>query len=105
MIHGTMTPSLVPFAVREQYSIATSSLTIYHTGVVAEEMLHLSLAGNVLRAVGGNPKLYDVNYIPSYPMLMPGRVPKLWLQLRKANKANLQTFIDVRISFTRRFSM
>ena len=58
-------------------------------------MLHLSLAGNVLRAVGGNPTLYDVNYMPSYPMLMPGRVPKLWLQLRKANKANLQTFIDV----------
>ena len=58
-------------------------------------MLHLSLAGNVLRAVGGKPKLYDVNYIPSYPMLMPGRVPKLWLQLRQANKANLQTFIDV----------
>ncbi|KAF8868017.1 ferritin-like-domain-containing protein [Gymnopilus junonius] len=64
-------------------------------GVVAEEMLHLSLAGNVLRAVGGIPKLYDPNYMPYYPMLMPGRVPKLWLQLRKANKANLQTFIDV----------
>jgi hypothetical protein len=64
-------------------------------GVVAEEMLHLSLAGNVLRAVGGTPKLYDVKYIPSYPMIMPGRVPKLWLQLRKASKANLQTFIDV----------
>ena len=64
-------------------------------GVVAEEMLHLSLAGNVLRAVGGTPKLYDPNYMPYYPMLMPGRVPKLWLQLRKANKANLQTFIDV----------
>jgi hypothetical protein len=63
--------------------------------VVAEEMLHLSLAGNILRAVGGEPKLYDVDYIPSYPMLMPGRVPKLWLQLRRANKRNLQTFIDV----------
>jgi len=63
--------------------------------VVSEEMLHLSLAGNILLAVGGTPKLYDVDYIPSYPMLMPGRVPKLWLQLRKANKANLQTFLDV----------
>uniref|UniRef100_A0A8H8CET3 Iminophenyl-pyruvate dimer synthase domain-containing protein n=1 Tax=Psilocybe cubensis TaxID=181762 RepID=A0A8H8CET3_PSICU len=64
-------------------------------GVVAEEMLHLSLAGNVLLAVGGNPKLYDPRYIPSYPAFMPGRVPKLWLQLRKASKANIQTFIDV----------
>ena len=62
-------------------------------------MLHLSLAGNVLRAVGGKPTLYDYHYIPSYPMLMPGRVPKLWLELRKANKANLQTFIDVSSCF------
>jgi hypothetical protein len=64
-------------------------------------MLHLSLAGNVLRAVGGTPKLYDVKYMPSYPMIMPGRVPKLWLQLRKATKANLQTFIDVSNTFGR----
>jgi hypothetical protein len=68
---------------------------MYFIGVVAEEMLHLSLAGNILRAVGGQPKLYDVEYIPCYPMLMPGRVPKLWLELRRANKKNLQTFIDV----------
>jgi hypothetical protein len=67
-------------------------------GVVAEEMLHLSLAGNVLRAVGGSPKLYDPNIIPSYPMLMPGRIPDLELQLRKMTKENLQTFIDVRSS-------
>ena len=62
-------------------------------------MLHLTLAGNILRAVGGHPKLYDVDYIPCYPMLMPGRVPKLWLELRRANKRNLQTFIDVCVSF------
>ena len=68
---------------------------MYFIGVVAEEMLHLSLAGNIIRAVGGQPKLYDVNYIPYYPMLMPGRVPKLWLELRRANKRNLQTFLDV----------
>ena len=66
--------------------------------VVAEEMLHLSLAGNILRAVVGQPKLYDVDYIPHYPMLIPGRVPNLWLELRRANKRNLQTFIDVSVS-------
>lgn len=58
-------------------------------------MLHLSLAGNTLRAVGGTPKLYDPNIIPSYPMLMPGRIPDLVLHLRKMTKENLQTFIDV----------
>jgi hypothetical protein len=89
------------------YFILFAEIITYHRlfyiGVVAEEMLHLSLAGNILRAVGGQPKLYDVDYIPCYPMLMPGRVPKLWLQLRRANKKNLQTFIDVRISFAWRW--
>jgi hypothetical protein len=64
-------------------------------GVVAEEMLHLSLAGNILRAVGGTPKLYDPHIIPQYPMLMPGRVPDLMLELREMTKEHIQTFIDV----------
>ena len=34
-----------------------------YPGVVAEEMLYLSLAGNILRAVGGKLRLYDLNYI------------------------------------------
>jgi hypothetical protein len=58
-------------------------------------MLHLSLAGNVLRAVGGMPKLYDPNIVPQYPLQMPGRIPPLELNLREMSKANLQTFVDV----------
>ncbi|KIJ40737.1 hypothetical protein M422DRAFT_32162 [Sphaerobolus stellatus SS14] len=64
-------------------------------GVVAEEMLHLSLVGNILLAVAGKPTLYDPDYIPSYSMVMPGRVPELTLQLRKLTKENLETFIQV----------
>ena len=48
---------------------------------------------------GGHPKLYDGKSIPCYPMLIPGLVLKLWLELRRASKKNHQTFIDVRISF------
>ena len=61
-------------------------------------MLHLSLAGNVLRAIGGRPKLYDVNVIPYYPMNMPYRN---WLKLclREGTKDNLDTFVKVRMSF------
>jgi hypothetical protein len=58
-------------------------------------MLHLSLAGNILRAVGGEPKIYDPLIIPQYPMLMPGRVPDLELNLRSMTKDHLQTFIEV----------
>ena len=61
-------------------------------------MLHLSLAGNVLRAIGGRPKLYDVNFIPHYPTPMPYHC-SLTLCLREGTKKNLETFVQVRISF------
>ncbi|KAF9002772.1 ferritin-like-domain-containing protein [Cyathus striatus] len=64
-------------------------------GVLAEEMLHLSLAGNVLLAVGGTPKLYDPDYVPSYKMLMPKRVPELWLELKALTKEHLESFVNV----------
>ncbi|KAJ7142970.1 ferritin-like-domain-containing protein [Mycena epipterygia] len=71
-------------------------------GIVAEEMLHLSLAGNVLKAIGGVPKLYsqkydDVKIFPTYGMEMPGRVPKLEMNLRKATKANFDTFLGIEL--------
>ena len=58
-------------------------------------MLHLSLAGNILRAVGGTPKLYNLDIVPHYPMMMPGRDPPLEMNLREMTKENLSTFIDV----------
>ena len=49
------------------------------SGVVAEEMLHLSLGRNFLCAVGARPKLYDPQMVLIYPMLMPGWIPDLEL--------------------------
>jgi len=43
--------------------------------IVAEEMLHLALAANVLLAVGGNPRFYDSNFAPSYPLRIPHHTP------------------------------
>jgi hypothetical protein len=63
--------------------------------VVNEEMLHLALVGNTLRATGGAPTLYDPKIIPQYPGPMIGRVPELILQLRPMTKDNLDTFIQV----------
>jgi hypothetical protein len=58
-------------------------------------MLHLSLAGNTLRTVGGTPKLYNPKIILLYLMLMPGQISNLELNLRKMIKENPQTFIDI----------
>lgn len=76
-------------------------------GVLVEEMLHLALVGNVLRAVGGTPKLYDPKVVPTFPSTMPGRTPDLPLNLRVMTPENVQTFIDVgqfRIRFPSEYS-
>jgi len=68
-------------------------------GIVSEEMLHLTLAGNVLKATGGTPKLYSEDVFPKYPLKMPGRKPSLIFHLREATKENMITFLEVEISF------
>ena len=42
--------------------------------VVLEEMLHMSLACNVLNAIGGSPVIDQPKFIPTYPGPLPGSV-------------------------------
>ncbi|TDL17872.1 hypothetical protein BD410DRAFT_535231 [Rickenella mellea] len=89
--------STIPLYLYGMYSVNQPGSPVPSNirGVVLEEMLHLSLAGNTLLAVGGTPKLYDSSIIPKYPAPMLGRVPELILELRGLTKENLQLFIDV----------
>src|SRR5712671_4760049 len=41
------------------------------SSVVVEEMLHLTLAANLLNAVGGQPRLDRPQMLASYPCCMP----------------------------------
>jgi rubrerythrin len=62
----------------------TANFTLFETGndqisnlissVVGEEMLHLSIACNILNAVGGSPVLNKPGFIPTYPGPLPGAV-------------------------------
>lgn len=62
----------------------TANFTLHNTGndeisniissVVGEEMLHLSIASNLLTAIGGKPCLNKPDFIPTYPGPLPGGV-------------------------------
>ena len=67
---------------------------ICRIAVVVQEMGHLALAGNVLKAVGGTPKVYSTDIIPNYPADMVNRIPPLPLDLRAATRANIETFVQ-----------
>lgn len=42
--------------------------------IVAEEMLHMTLACNVLNAIGGHPVIDTPHFVPDYPGPLPGGV-------------------------------
>jgi hypothetical protein len=52
--------------------------------VVVEEMLHMTLAGNILNAIGGQPKIGQPGFVPSYPGELPASVaPGLVVSTRR----------------------
>jgi hypothetical protein len=42
--------------------------------IVRDEMLHMSLCCNMLVSIGGQPKLFDKHFTPSYPAAFPGGI-------------------------------
>jgi len=67
-------------------------------------MLHLALVGNIIKALGGTPRLYrkedaklEITQVPHmYPMKMEGHVPELVMNLDTFVN-NLELFIQVTV--------
>ena len=58
-------------------------------------MLHLSLAGNILRALGGEYRLYDKEHLPVYDDDAHILYDAIELNLEPAQKHLLGTFVKV----------
>lgn len=58
--------------------------------VVVEEMLHFSLAANVLNAIGGEPKIYSAEFLPDYPSFLPYKVDSVALGLLPFGRDGLE---------------
>lgn len=55
--------------------------------IVAEEMLHMALAANILNAIGGHPHLGHAGFIPEYPCALPlGPQKHLLVPLERCSK-------------------
>lgn len=64
--------------------------------VVIEEMLHMTLASNVLNALGGTSQVGQPGFIPTYPGPLPGGVESgLTVNLAPFSMTQLQTFLDI----------
>jgi Ferritin-like len=61
-------------------------------GVVMEEMLHISLAANVLNAIGGSPSLNHPTFVPDYPATLPDSDRHIVIHLAKFSRESVATF-------------
>lgn len=80
--------STIPTYLYAMYSIDDDASVPYRLirSVAVEEMLHAALCANVLAAVGGEPRFYHEDVVPSYPMALPHHQPELVLNLERASR-------------------
>ncbi len=67
--HATIPPYLTAlFSFKPNTESAIR--TVIHS-IVIEEMLHMTIASNILNALGGSPNISDPNFVPNYPTHLP----------------------------------
>jgi hypothetical protein len=65
------------------------------TSVLIEEMLHLTLAANILNAVGGRPRLDTPRMLPPYPGPMPHSDGSFVVPLARFSPESLEVFLQI----------
>lgn len=91
--HATIPPYLTAL-----YSIRPgTNADAYHVLRVTavEEMLHLTLAANLLNAVGGTPDLTRPGFVPEYPAYLPDGETDFSVSRRRFSREALETFLSI----------
>jgi hypothetical protein len=63
--------------------------------VLMEEMLHLTLASNILNAIGGTPVLAKKGVAPEYPTSLPDSDGSFTVSLQAFSRSTMQTFMRI----------
>ncbi len=63
--------------------------------VVVEEMLHLTIAANLLNAIGGTPDPTTPGFVPNYPCYLPTGEKDFMVHIAPFTHDNLQTFLEI----------
>jgi len=91
--HATIPPYLTAM-----YSIqpGTNSDAFHVLRVtVVEEMLHLTLAANILNAVGGTPDLRVPGFVPLYPAFLPDGETDFQVSCQRFSRECMDTFLKI----------
>jgi len=91
--HATLPPYLCALYSIVEGSNAEAVEVIQ--SVVLEEMLHLTLAANLLNAVGGRPVLDSPDLLPAYPAFLPHSDCRVELSLRPLSRTAVEGFMAI----------
>jgi hypothetical protein len=91
--HATIPPYLT--ALYSIHPLTNADATRILRVVVVEEMLHLTLAANVLNAVGGEPDLTAPDFVPGYPAYLPDGETDFQVSLRPFSREAVETFLQI----------
>ncbi len=92
--HSTIPPYLTAlYSIKFNHNQEAYKIIL---SVVREEMLHMTIAANVLNAIGGHPVINQPNFIPSYPGPLPMNIGDLTVNLAPLSKDVLfDTFMKI----------
>jgi len=91
--HSTIPPYLAAYFTIHQDTNAFAWEVI--RSVFMEEMLHMTLACNILNAVGGKPFIDHPEFIPSYPTEFHFADRKFDVGIVKFSKPAIETFLEI----------
>jgi hypothetical protein len=91
--HATLPPYLCAlYSIREGHNEDAAEVL---RSVFMEEMLHMTLAANILNAVGGEPEVDSPRMLPSYPAYLPHSNEAFLVSLEKFSPQALATFMKI----------
>jgi rubrerythrin len=91
--HATIPPYLTT-AYTANIDVNKRAIDIIR-GVAKEEMLHLTLAGNLLNAIGGKPDLLCDDFVPKYPCYLPTGETTFEVNIEKFSSSAIATFMKI----------
>jgi hypothetical protein len=90
--------STIPAYLYAMYSIKEGSnqqAAMQIRSVVMEEMLHMTLAANILNAIGGHPDLTTQEFTPEYPTYLPQSDEAFVVNLARFSPETVKTFMRI----------
>jgi CDGSH-type Zn-finger protein len=91
--HATLPPYLCALYSIKEGSNAEAAEVVH--SVFMEEMLHLTLAANILNAVGGEPQIDTPSILPSFPTYLPHSNEAFQVSLQRFSPEAIDTFLQI----------